>query len=63
MQAAAEAGIAPAIWYASVEDRILITDFVEARPFPDDMIPLIVPTLRTLHSLPPFPNASHGELL
>src|SRR5689334_9324068 len=46
IQAAAEAGIAPRIWYASVEDRIMITDFVEAQPFPEDMLPLIVPTLR-----------------
>jgi hypothetical protein len=56
MQTAAEAGIAPRIWYANVEDRLLITDFVEAKPLPDDMIPLIVPTLRTLHSLPHFPK-------
>lgn len=56
MQTAAEAGIAPRIWYANVEDRILITDYVEAKPFPDDLIPLIVPTLRTLHSLPHFPK-------
>ena len=56
IQAAAEAGIAPRICYASVEDRIMITDFVEAKPFPEDMLPLIVPTLRTLHSLPPFPK-------
>ena len=56
MQTAAEAGIAPRIWYANVEDRILITDFVEARPYPDDLVPLIVPTLRTLHSLPHFPK-------
>lgn len=56
MQTAAEAGIAPKIWYANVEDRILITDFVEAKPFPNDMISLIVPTLRTLHSLPGFPK-------
>ena len=56
MQTAAEAGIAPRIWYANVEDRLLITDFVEARPFPEDMVPLIVPTLRTLHSLPHFPK-------
>ena len=53
-QAAAEAGIAPRIWVASVEDRLLITDYVEARPYPDDMASVIVPTLRTLHSLPHF---------
>jgi Predicted choline kinase involved in LPS biosynthesis len=56
MQTAAEAGIAPRVWYANVEDRILITDFVEARPYPDDLVPLIVPTLRKLHSLPDFPK-------
>jgi hypothetical protein len=56
MQTAAEAGIAPRIWYANVEDRILITDFVEAKPFPDDLALLIAPTLRTLHSLPHFPK-------
>lgn len=56
MQAAAEAGIAPRVWYANVEDRILVTDFVEAKPFPEDMATLIVPTLRTLHSLPGFPK-------
>src|SRR5947207_5906746 len=34
MKAAAEAGLAPQVWYTSVEDRISITDFVEAAPFP-----------------------------
>src|SRR5512140_328958 len=33
IQSAADAGIAPRIWFASVEDRIMITDFVEAKPF------------------------------
>src|SRR5215212_8056719 len=56
MQTTAEAGIAPRIWYANVEDRVLISDFVEARPFPDDMALRIVPVLRTLHSLPGFPK-------
>src|SRR5271169_3601159 len=35
MRSAAEAGIAPRIWYTNVEERILITDFVDAKPFPD----------------------------
>jgi len=61
IQATAEAGIAPRICYASVEDRIMITDFVEAKPFPEHMLPLIVPTLRTLHSLPPFPKPIMGS--
>ena len=33
MKAAAEAGLAPHVWYTSIEDRISITDFVEAVPF------------------------------
>ena len=56
MQIAADAGIAPRIWYANKEDRILVTDFVEAKPFPDDLTLLIAPTLRRLHSLPHFPK-------
>ncbi len=56
MQIAAEAGIAPRVWYANVEDRILISDFVEAKPYPGDPVTLIVPTLRRLHSLPLFPK-------
>src|SRR5579863_1773717 len=34
MRTAAGAGLAPRIRYASSEDRISITDFVEAVPFP-----------------------------
>src|SRR3954466_5896085 len=34
MRAAAEAGLSPHVWYTSVEDRLSITDFVEAVPFP-----------------------------
>ena len=61
MQTAAEAGIAPRIWYANVEDRILITDFVEAKPFPDDMALRIAPTLQRLHALPHFPLPKMGN--
>jgi thiamine kinase-like enzyme len=56
MTAAADAGIAPRIWYANVDDRILITDFVDARPFPRDFLSSLVPALRTLHSLQGFPR-------
>lgn len=59
MKAAAEIGIAPQIRYANVEDRILITDFVEAKPFPDDLAPRIARTIRKLHALPPFPKGVH----
>ena len=52
MQTAAEAGIAPRIWYANVEDRILITDFVEAKPFPDDLALLGEKRLRRALGMP-----------
>jgi thiamine kinase-like enzyme len=56
MQAAAGAGIAPRIWYASIEDRVLLTDFVEARSYPQNMALLMAGKLRELHSLEPFPK-------
>src|SRR6188768_2003934 len=34
MRAAAEAGLAPHVRYTSVEDKISITDFIDAVPFP-----------------------------
>ena len=58
MQAAADAGLAPRVKYASIEDRISITDFVEAVPFlAKDALVRIPAALRTLHALPPFPGA------
>ncbi len=59
LKTASEAGIAPRIWYANGEDRLLITDFVEAKPFPDDMASRIAPILHRLHSLPGFPKMTH----
>ena len=57
MKAAAEAGLAPHVWYTSIEDRISITDFVEAVPFPVTEALVRMPAaLRTLHALPPFPG-------
>jgi hypothetical protein len=58
MQAAADAGLAPCVRYASAEDRISITDFVEAVPFPaTDALRRVPAALRTLHALSPFPIA------
>ena len=57
MKAAAKAGLAPHVWYTSIEDRISITDFVEAVPFPiADALVRVPAALRTLHALPPFPG-------
>jgi len=62
MRLAAEAGIGPQVWYTSTEDRVSITDFVEARPLSAEEALVRLPgTLRTLHSLPPFPNAKAGN--
>ena len=57
MKSAAAAGLAPRVWYTSTEDRVSITDFVEARPFPTtEALALLPLTLRALHALPPFPK-------
>lgn len=58
MKAAAEAGLAPLVWYASLEDQVSITDFVEEVPFPEAEARVRMPAvLRALHALPPFPTA------
>ena len=58
MKAAAEAGLAPRVWYTNVEDGISITDIVEAVPFSTTEALVRIPsTLRRLHALPPFPKA------
>src|SRR4051812_6863492 len=55
MKSAAEAGLAPHVWYTSTEDRISIEDFVEAVPFPRTEALLRMPAmLRALHALAPF---------
>lgn len=57
MKVAAEAGLAPHVWYTSVEDGICITDFVEALPFRATEALVRMPRLlRMLHALPPFPK-------
>jgi aminoglycoside phosphotransferase (APT) family kinase protein len=60
MKAAAEAGVAPHVWYTSIDDKVSITDFVEATPFPVSEALVRMPnTLRTLHALAPFPTRAH----
>lgn len=58
MKAAADAGLAPRVWYTSAEDRISITDFVDAKPLSvSDALVRLPAVLRTLHALPPFARA------
>ena len=60
MQSAADADLAPRVWYTNVEDKVSITDFVEAVPFSmTDALIRMPAALRTLHALPPFPGAPH----
>jgi aminoglycoside phosphotransferase (APT) family kinase protein len=57
MTAAADAGLAPRVWYTSIPDRIAITDFVEAVPFPvTDGLLRMPAVLRALHGLTRFPT-------
>jgi hypothetical protein len=59
MRAASEAGLAPHVWYTSVEDRIFIADFVDPVRFPVTDALLRMPVvLRRLHALPPFPEVA-----
>lgn len=58
MKTAAEAGVAPRVWYASVEDNVSIEDFVEVKPLPASEALIRLPALlRTLHALPQFGRA------
>ena len=58
MKAAAEAGLAPRVWYTSVEDRLSITDFIQAARFPvEGALQRMPAVLRSLHALPSFPTA------
>lgn len=55
METAAQAGVAPPIYYLSVEDRISITGFVAEQPFSEDLAKkLVPPLLRKLHATPKF---------
>lgn len=56
MKAASDAGIAPRILYASVEDEVLLTEFVDRKPYPADAGVRIARTIRRLHALDGFPD-------
>jgi aminoglycoside phosphotransferase (APT) family kinase protein len=60
MKIAAEAGLAPRIWYTNIEDRISIIDFIEARPLPlTEAVVLVARTLQSLHASPGFPKVAN----
>jgi len=57
MKIAAEGGLAPHVWFSSVEDGVCITDFVEAEPVSrKEALVRMAGVLRKLHALPPFPG-------
>jgi len=61
MKIAAEAGLAPRIWYTNVEDRISIIDFIDARPLAlTEAAVLVARTLQSLHAAPGFPKLANG---
>jgi len=67
MQIAADAGVAPRVWYAGVEDRISITDFIERKHYTTtEARPKVALMLQHIHGLPAFPfrinylDAMHG---
>jgi hypothetical protein len=61
MTAAADAGLAPRVWYTSVEDKVSITDFVQTVPLsPSEARRRIPALLRDLHALPRFPGVPHA---
>ena len=61
MKPAAEAGIAPKVWYAGIENGISITDYVELKPFPlGEAITGLAGVLSRLHSISPFSKTIHA---
>lgn len=61
MKTAAKARIAPRVWYTSIEDKLSITDFIEAKPLSiAEAKDKLADVLCKLHSLPPFPKTIHS---
>ena len=62
MNIAAEAGIAPHVYYSHTEDAVSITDFIETRPLsehftsPNELLPELVKIIKSIHSTPLFPK-------
>lgn len=59
VRSAAEAGLAPKVWYANVEDRTMITDFIERQPWPPDAGIQIAQLIARLQKLPPYARVLH----
>lgn len=62
MQHAADAGIAPRVYYANVEQALVITDFIATQArlsefaTPEVRLRLMAQTVKAIHALPRFPH-------
>ena len=62
MNLAAEAGIAPYVYYSNAQDAVSITDFIETKPLsehwasPNELLPELVKIIKSIHSTPLFPK-------
>lgn len=62
MTAAADAGIAPRVLYASAEDALAITDYIESSPLSSNfesreaLLEAMAATVRAIHATPLFPK-------
>lgn len=62
MNIAAEAGIAPHVYYSNAQDAVSITDFIETTPLlehftsSNELLPELVKTIQSIHSTPLFPK-------
>ena len=57
MTRAADAGIAPRVYYANAEDALAITEWVEQQPLPpaETLIVPLAQRIQAIHALPAFP--------
>ena len=56
---AADAGLAPRVWYADAADRVIVTDFVESAPRPAGFAAQLASTIARIHALPPWSRTLH----
>lgn len=64
MDIAANAGIAPTLYYQNAEDALSISKFIENQPLravftsPDILLPALAKTIRSIHEIPLFPEGN-----
>lgn len=62
MKIAAQAGIAPKVYYTDTDDAIAIVDYIDAKSIQqsfnsfDKLLPLLADLVRNIHDLSPFPT-------